>query len=52
MKKHYKTIILSDIHLGKPNNLSNKLLEFLENCTMESIIFNGDAIDFWQLNTF
>ncbi|AHB41149.1 metallophosphoesterase [candidate division SR1 bacterium RAAC1_SR1_1] len=52
MKKRYKTVILSDIHLGKPNNLSNKLLQFLENCTMERIIFNGDAIDFWQLNTF
>lgn len=52
MKKYYKTIIISDIHLGKPNNLSNKLLDFLENITMDRIIFNGDAIDFWQLNTF
>ncbi|MDD3263052.1 MAG: hypothetical protein PHR61_04335 [Candidatus Absconditabacteria bacterium] len=52
MKKYYKTVILSDIHLGKPNNLSNKLLEFLEGCTIERMIFNGDAIDFWQLNTF
>lgn len=52
MKKHYKTVILSDIHLGKPNNLSNKLIEFLENITMDSIIFNGDVVDFWQLSTF
>ena len=52
MKKHYKTVILSDIHLGKPNNLAHKLVDFLESITMDKIILNGDAVDFWQLSTF
>lgn len=52
MKKKYKTVIISDVHLGKPNNLSNKLVDFLETIDMEQIIFNWDLIDFRQLETF
>jgi len=45
-----KTIIISDIHLGKPNSQTEKLLEFLEETEIDTLIINGDFIDFRQLN--
>lgn len=52
MGKKYKTIIISDVHLWKPNNLSEKLICFLRSITFDSLILNWDIIDFWQLATF
>lgn len=48
--KEYKTVIISDIHLGKPNSQTEKLLDFLSNSKIETLIINWDFIDFWQLN--
>jgi UDP-2,3-diacylglucosamine pyrophosphatase LpxH len=49
-KQKYKTVIISDTHLGKPNAQTEKLLEFLSNMEIETLIINGDLIDFWQLS--
>jgi UDP-2,3-diacylglucosamine pyrophosphatase LpxH len=52
MKKvtlHYKTIILSDIHLGTRNCQVEKVNYFLRHADAERIILNGDIIDGWNL---
>jgi UDP-2,3-diacylglucosamine pyrophosphatase LpxH len=49
MKKKYKTVILSDIHLGKPVSKIGRLINFLDGIEFERLIINGDYIDFWQL---
>ena len=49
-KKKNRTVIISDIHLGKPNSHTEQLLEFLKNTEMETLIIDGDFIDFRELN--
>lgn len=50
MPNKYRTIIISDIHLGKPNSQAEHLLEFLKKNETETLIIDGDFIDFRQLN--
>ena len=47
--KHFKTIIISDVHLGTKDSKTNELLDFLKENTAETIILNGDIIDGWSL---
>ena len=52
MKKvtlNYKTIILSDVHLGTKNCQIEKVNHFLRHTTSEQLILNGDIIDGWNL---
>lgn len=49
MKPHYKTIILSDIHLGIRNSRVKEAVEFLNAHKCDTLILNGDIIDGWQL---
>jgi UDP-2,3-diacylglucosamine pyrophosphatase LpxH len=49
MKAHYKTIILSDLHLGISNSRVKEVVEFLQEHTCDTLILNGDIIDGWQL---
>ena len=52
MKKatlNFKTIILSDIHLGTKNCQASKVNHFLKHSTADRIILNGDIIDGWNL---
>lgn len=49
MKTYYKTIILSDIHLGIRNSRVKEVIDFLSNHTCDTLILNGDIIDGWQL---
>lgn len=52
MKKislNFKTIILSDIHLGTKYSQAKEVNDFLKNSTAERIILNGDIIDGWVL---
>jgi UDP-2,3-diacylglucosamine pyrophosphatase LpxH len=51
MKKirHYKTIILSDIHLGSRDSKAKEVVRFLKKLACETLILNGDIIDGWQL---
>jgi UDP-2,3-diacylglucosamine pyrophosphatase LpxH len=46
---HYKTIIISDVHLGTKNSKAKELVRFLKTNTCEKLILNGDIIDGWQL---
>jgi len=48
-KNKHKTVIVSDIHLGKPNAQTEKFIDFLSNTEIETLIINWDFIDFWQL---
>lgn len=46
---HYKTIVVSDVHLGTKSSKAKELVRFLKNNTCEKLILNGDIIDGWQL---
>lgn len=48
-KKKYKTLVLSDIHLGARFSKVAHAIEFLTSVDAEKLIFNGDTIDGWQL---
>ena len=45
----FKTIILSDIHLGSKASRTKDVLKFLDENTCQRLIFNGDIIDMWAL---
>ncbi len=45
----FKTIILSDIHLGTPDCKITQVAHFLRNSRCEKLILNGDIIDAWSL---
>lgn len=49
MKTFYKTIVLSDIHLGIKASKAKEVLNFLKHHKCETLILNGDIIDGWQL---
>lgn len=48
-KKKYKTIVLSDIHIGSKFSHTLEAMEFLKNNCCETLILNGDIIDGWHL---
>ena len=47
--KKWRTIIMSDLHLGARQSQTDKILKFLENNESETLILNGDIIDGWAL---
>ena len=50
MKKYkYKTIVISDVHLGLQDSKIDEVVEFLKNNPCENLFLNGDIIDGWQL---
>ncbi len=49
MKIHYKTIVVSDVHLGSDGSKAKELVRFLKQNTADLLILNGDIIDGWQL---
>lgn len=49
IKLNYKTIILSDVHLGTPHCKIDEVNDFLKYTDCERLILNGDIIDGWQL---
>jgi UDP-2,3-diacylglucosamine pyrophosphatase LpxH len=46
---NYKTIILSDIHLGTKFSQAEKLLDFMKEHECEDFILVGDIIDGWAI---
>ncbi len=46
---HYKTIVISDVHLGSAGSKARELARFLKQNTCDLLILNGDIIDGWQL---
>jgi len=49
---HYRTLIISDLHLGAPDAKYKQLTEFLEKHTFDNLILNGDIIDGLYLKFF
>ncbi len=49
-KLKFKSIFISDAHLGSKGSQAEKLLDFLNRSTAEAIYLVGDIIDGWQLN--
>jgi UDP-2,3-diacylglucosamine pyrophosphatase LpxH len=48
-ENHYKTIIISDVHLGTKNSKAKELVRYLKKNTCDRLILNGDIIDSWRL---
>lgn len=46
---HFRSVILSDIHLGSPDCKADELCLFLKRVRCERLILNGDIIDGWAL---
>jgi UDP-2,3-diacylglucosamine pyrophosphatase LpxH len=49
VKTHYKTIVVSDVHLGIKSAKVKEVIKFLKFNTCDTLILNGDIIDGWQL---
>jgi UDP-2,3-diacylglucosamine pyrophosphatase LpxH len=47
--RHYRTLWISDIHLGTPGCQARYLLDFLRHNESETLYLVGDIIDGWQL---
>jgi UDP-2,3-diacylglucosamine pyrophosphatase LpxH len=45
----YKTIIVSDIHLGTKDSQAKEFIKFLDEHPTEQLILNGDIVDGWAL---
>jgi UDP-2,3-diacylglucosamine pyrophosphatase LpxH len=46
----YKSIVISDVHLGLQDSKTNDCIDFLKNNSCENLFLCGDIIDGWQLN--
>jgi len=49
MKHKYKSIVISDVHLGRKDSKVDEVVEFLKENTSELLFLNGDIIDGWHL---
>ncbi len=49
MKLHYRTVFLSDLHLGSPGCQAKALAKLLKKIQCERLYLVGDAIDMWRL---
>lgn len=49
MAKQFKTLVVSDLHLGIRSSKAKEVVRFIKNHPAEKIILNGDIIDGWQL---
>jgi UDP-2,3-diacylglucosamine pyrophosphatase LpxH len=45
----FKTIVISDVHLGTRGSKAKEVSRFLKQYSCENLILNGDIIDGWQL---
>ena len=48
----FRTIVLSDIHLGSAGSKAKEATEFLRNYSCQKLILNGDIVDGWQLKQY
>lgn len=48
-KRHYRTIWISDIHLGTRGSKADYLLDFIKYNNSDTLYLVGDIIDGWQL---
>jgi UDP-2,3-diacylglucosamine pyrophosphatase LpxH len=52
LKVHFKTIVISDVHLGTSGSKAKELTNFLKQHSCDKLILNGDIIDGWQLKKY
>jgi UDP-2,3-diacylglucosamine pyrophosphatase LpxH len=48
-RKIYRTVVISDVHLGTKYSKVSQVCDFLNSVDCERLILNGDTIDGWQL---
>ncbi len=48
----YKTIIISDVHLGTAGAKAEEVARYLSRNSCETLILNGDIIDGWELKKY
>lgn len=48
-RKSYRTVVVSDIHLGTRYSKVSQVSDFLASIDCERLVLNGDTIDGWQL---
>ena len=46
---NYRTLFISDVHLGTRTARADVLLDFLRNNDAETIYLVGDIVDFWRI---
>jgi UDP-2,3-diacylglucosamine pyrophosphatase LpxH len=51
-KTHFRTIIISDLHLGAGGSKAEEVTSFLKTYSCKKLILNGDIIDAWQLKKY
>ena len=49
LQKRYRTIFISDLHLGTPGCQATALLDFLKAHPSDNLFVVGDIVDGWQL---
>jgi UDP-2,3-diacylglucosamine pyrophosphatase LpxH len=52
LKTHFKTLVISDVHLGTSGSKAKELTNFLKQHSCDKLILNGDIIDGWQLKRY
>jgi UDP-2,3-diacylglucosamine pyrophosphatase LpxH len=50
--QRFRTIVLSDIHLGTASSKAKEATDFLKKNRCDVLILNGDIIDGWQLRKY
>lgn len=50
MRAHYRTVWLSDTHLGNKDCKANYLLDFLNNVSIDNLYLVGDIVDMWAMS--
>ncbi|MES0873847.1 UDP-2,3-diacylglucosamine diphosphatase [Sinimarinibacterium thermocellulolyticum] len=50
-KTHYRTIWISDVHLGTPGCKAAHLVDFLKHHTCDHLYLVGDIVDGWKLRS-
>lgn len=48
-RKYYRTVVISDVHLGNRHSRIAELKDFLSSVDCGRLVLNGDIIDGWQL---
>lgn len=48
-ERSYRTLFISDVHLGTRTSQAEMLLDFLKHTEAETIYLVGDIIDFWRI---
>ena len=48
-KLRFKTLFISDVHLGMPDSKAAQAAHFIRHCLCDKLVLNGDIIDAWHL---